>query len=203
MPTNPSAFVVLMVGTRRFAHPTTCLFPGANSSVLETLIAAPPPGIGSSRSIFCYHFGAFDVVVGNGLCTLNRRDCGPCRGRAVAGRGGESSAAVQRSITRGCNRCPREFGVASNRPRLRFLWSGYLLRRFDHDVRKRGGGAARFVAVCAIAVPLRPHSGATAKLATKKSDENFTAIPPISGDGKRQSQNSRYRWPDANLRSRV
>ena len=55
------------------------------------------------------------------------------------------------------------------------------------------------VAVCAIAVPLRPHSGATARLATKKSDENFTAIPPISGDGKRQSQNSRYHWPDANL----
>ena len=36
------------------------------------------------------------------------------------------------------------------------------------------------VAVCAIAVPLRPHSGATAKLATKKSEENFMAIPPMS-----------------------
>ena len=36
------------------------------------------------------------------------------------------------------------------------------------------------VAVCAIAVPLRPHSGVTARLATKKSDENFTAIPPMS-----------------------
>ena len=36
------------------------------------------------------------------------------------------------------------------------------------------------VAVCAIAVPLRPHSGATARLATKKSDEIFMAIPPMS-----------------------
>jgi hypothetical protein len=130
-------------GHASLCPPYDLLIPGANWSVLETLIAAPPPGIGSSRSIFCYHFGAFDVVVGNRLCTLNRRDCGPCRGRAVAGRGGESSAAVHRSITRGCNRCPGGFGVASNRPRLRFLWSGYLLRRFDHDVRKRGGGAAR------------------------------------------------------------
>ena len=34
------------------------------------------------------------------------------------------------------------------------------------------------VAVCAIAVPLRPHSGATARLATKKGDENFTAFLP-------------------------
>ena len=56
------------------------------------------------------------------------------------------------------------------------------------------------VAVCAIAVPLRPHSGATARLATKKSDENFTAIPPMSGDSKRQSQSLRYHRPDANLR---
>ena len=55
------------------------------------------------------------------------------------------------------------------------------------------------VAVCAIAVPPRPHSGATARLATKKSDENFTAIPPMSWDGKCQSQSLRYHWTDANL----
>ena len=36
------------------------------------------------------------------------------------------------------------------------------------------------VAVFAIAVPLRTHSGATARLAIKKSDENFMAIPPMS-----------------------
>jgi hypothetical protein len=40
------------------------------------------------------------------------------------------------------------------------------------------------VAVCAIAVPLGPHSGATARLATKKSGENFMAIPSMSWDGK-------------------
>ena len=36
------------------------------------------------------------------------------------------------------------------------------------------------IPVCAVAVPLGPHSGATARLATKKSDENFMAIPPMS-----------------------
>ena len=35
------------------------------------------------------------------------------------------------------------------------------------------------VAVCAIAVPPGPYNGATARLATKKSDENFTANPPM------------------------
>jgi hypothetical protein len=41
---------------------------------------------------------------------------------------------------------------------------------------------------CAIAVPLSPHSGATARFATKKSDENFMTIPSRSEDGKCQSQ---------------
>jgi hypothetical protein len=59
------------------------------------------------------------------------------------------------------------------------------------------------VAVCAIAVPLRPHSGATARLATKKSDESFTFIPPMSWDGKCQSQSLRYLWTDANLSHRL
>jgi hypothetical protein len=134
---------VLIGDKRNEKRPPTELIPGVNWSVLETLIAAPPPGIAKSRPIFRYHFGAFDVVMGNRLCTLNRRHSGPCRGRAVAGRGGESSAAVYRCITRGCNRRPKGHGAAGNRPRPRFLWSGYLLRRFGHDVRKRGGGAAR------------------------------------------------------------
>jgi hypothetical protein len=126
---------------RQLSQPPACS--RRERSVLETLIAAPPPGIARFRTIFRYHFGAFDVVMGNRLCTLNRRHSGPCRGRAVAGRAGESNAAVYRCITRGCNRWPRGLGAAGNRPRPRFLWSGYLLRRFDHDVRKRGGGAPR------------------------------------------------------------
>jgi hypothetical protein len=77
--------------------------PGVNWSILETLIAAPPPCIAGSRTVSSYHFGAFDVVMGKRLCTLNRRHSGPCRGRAVAGRGGESIATVYWCIARGCN----------------------------------------------------------------------------------------------------
>jgi hypothetical protein len=112
-----------------------------NQSVPKTLIAAPPPGITRSRTIFRYHFGAFDVVMGKRLCTLNRRQSRPCRGRAVAGRGGESIAAVYWCIACGCNRCPKGHGASGNRPRPRYLWSGKLVRRSDHDTRKRGDAA--------------------------------------------------------------
>ena len=145
VPTVDQHWRCLMVGTLRIAHPTKLLILSVNWSVLETLIAAPPPGIARSITIFRYHFGAFDVVTGKRLCTLNRRHSGPCRGRAVAGRGGESSAAVYRCITRGCNRCPKGTRCCGQPPAapVSVVWLLYLLRRFDHDVRKRGGGAAR------------------------------------------------------------
>jgi hypothetical protein len=117
------------------------LFSGANWSVLETLIAAPPPGIAGSRTISRYHFGAFDVGVGKRLCTLNRRYGWPCRGRAVAGRSGKSNAAVYGWIARGCSRCPRGDGAAGNSPLPRVLWPVQLLGRSDHDAGKRSDAA--------------------------------------------------------------
>ena len=118
---------------------------GANWSVLETLIAAPPPGIAGSRTISRYHFGAFDVGVGKRLCTLNRRYGWPCRGRAVAGRGGKSNAAVYGWIARGCSRCPRGDGAAGNSPLPRVLWPVQLLGRSDHDAGKRSDAAHAWI----------------------------------------------------------
>ena len=155
------------------------LIPGVNWSVLETLIAAPPPGIAKSRTIFRYHFGAFDVVMGN----MFAHGTGDTVGHVVVEQLPVMVARVSRPYT-GASLAD-EIDVRRDtvlRATARSAGFCGLATCFGASTTTSGSEVVappEGVAVCAIAVPLRPHSGATARLATKKSDENFTAIPPM------------------------
>jgi hypothetical protein len=146
-----------------------CPFVDVNWSVLETLIAAPPPGIGRPRTIFRDAFGAFDVVMSKRLCTLNWRHSGPGRGRAIAGRSGESVAAVTgASLADATVRSDTVLWATGRGPGFCGLANclGAPTTTLGSKVTPLEGGS-----VCDIAVPLEPHT----RPATK-SDKNLIAL---------------------------
>src|SRR5579871_1780806 len=56
----------------------------AKLSVLETLIGAPPPRISVGVAVRSDHFGAFNIVTGQGLCARHHGSRRPCRTRTFA-----------------------------------------------------------------------------------------------------------------------
>src|SRR5215472_684793 len=62
--------------------PTEAAPDGTPVSILESLIAATPPGFGGAPAVVCHHLHALGVVVSKGFVALDSRKGRPGRGRA-------------------------------------------------------------------------------------------------------------------------